>query len=273
MRLSQAHLSVLQLCPRKFQYSYLDQLVAPTSPESQARQEWGTLFHLIMQQRELGLLSINSDSRLSQRFEPSVEALTTQLSTVFDAEQTANRFSEHRRVLDCSAGHDRPYLLLAVYDLVFFAPSHATIFDWKTYRKPKRSQWLADHWQTQLYRFILAETSDYDPGQISMVYWFVSSQDETAIDPQSLTFHYDETQHEATRQTLHQLLHRLSDDLAAYEQGISMPKVDEAKGICGECPFALRCGRSPQRPHSQLIDRAALLDIETIAEVPLEDIV
>ncbi|WRH66448.1 MAG: PD-(D/E)XK nuclease family protein [Planktothrix sp. GU0601_MAG3] len=33
-RLSQQHLNLLSLCPRKFQYTYLDQLVSPTSPET-----------------------------------------------------------------------------------------------------------------------------------------------------------------------------------------------------------------------------------------------
>ncbi|MEM7773853.1 MAG: PD-(D/E)XK nuclease family protein, partial [Cyanobacteria bacterium P01_A01_bin.37] len=55
MRLSQAHLTLIESCPRKFQYVYLDQVVAPVSPDDQYRREWGTHFHLMMQQRELGI--------------------------------------------------------------------------------------------------------------------------------------------------------------------------------------------------------------------------
>ncbi|NEP21702.1 PD-(D/E)XK nuclease family protein, partial [Moorena sp. SIO3I6] len=54
-RLSQGQLNVLETCPRKFQHIYFDQLGTPVSPEQQERLTWGSRFHLLMQQRELGL--------------------------------------------------------------------------------------------------------------------------------------------------------------------------------------------------------------------------
>ena len=51
-RLSQQHLNLLSLCPRKFQYTYLDQLVSPVSPDDEERIAWGNQFHLLMQQHE-----------------------------------------------------------------------------------------------------------------------------------------------------------------------------------------------------------------------------
>ncbi|MBD3563336.1 PD-(D/E)XK nuclease family protein, partial [Planktothrix sp. FACHB-1355] len=55
MRLSQRHLNLLSTCPRKFQHTYLEQLGSLTTPEQLERINWGSHFHLLMQQRELGL--------------------------------------------------------------------------------------------------------------------------------------------------------------------------------------------------------------------------
>jgi hypothetical protein len=52
----------------------------------------------------------------------------------------------------------------------------AQILDWKTYPKPQNRRWVEQNWQTLLYPYVLAETSDYLPEQISMTYWFVQSE-------------------------------------------------------------------------------------------------
>jgi len=51
MRLSQGQLNLLERCPRQFQLTALDQL---SSPARETRARLGP-FHLLMQQRELGL--------------------------------------------------------------------------------------------------------------------------------------------------------------------------------------------------------------------------
>jgi hypothetical protein len=53
--LTQGHLQLLELCPRRFQYTYLEQLTVPTDPATLQSQEWGSRFHLIMHQQQLGL--------------------------------------------------------------------------------------------------------------------------------------------------------------------------------------------------------------------------
>ncbi|MFM7371930.1 MAG: PD-(D/E)XK nuclease family protein, partial [Sphaerospermopsis kisseleviana] len=59
LRLSQGHLNLLETCPRKFQYNYLEKLTTPTDPKQEKHQIAGSRFHLLMQQREIGL-PINS---------------------------------------------------------------------------------------------------------------------------------------------------------------------------------------------------------------------
>ncbi|MEY3333388.1 MAG: hypothetical protein RLZZ176_1688 [Cyanobacteriota bacterium] len=55
LRLSQGHLNLLATCPRKFQHSYLEQLNTPPDPKHEKYQILGSRFHLLMQQREMGL--------------------------------------------------------------------------------------------------------------------------------------------------------------------------------------------------------------------------
>jgi hypothetical protein len=268
LNLSQGQLNLLTLCPRKFQHLVLDQLGCPVPSEQQARMEWGNRFHLLMQQRELGLpiasppsqfLELALDNVLTpQPFQAYIEALVEAAPDVFQAPAGGVRQSEHRRTLAFQG-----YLLTAIYDLLILNEQQAQILDWKTYPRPDSPRHLEQNWQTRLYSFLLAETSDYAPEQISMTYWFVQGRSHQAPQPQSLRFVYSEAQHRQTRQDLSRLLDQLSQGLAAYEQGQNFPQVEHSQGACGGCTFALRCQR--ERSHLE----SPLLHLEQIAEVHL----
>ncbi len=47
--------------------------------------------------------------------------------------------------------------LLAKYDLIAVQDGKATIYDWKTYRKRPRNEWLAARTQTRVYRALLVQ--------------------------------------------------------------------------------------------------------------------
>lgn len=298
LRLSQAQLNLLERCPRKFQYMYLDQRVAPASPQEIERQQWGSQFHLTMQQRELGVLKqLEPESRLSlsNDFQRAAQALIAALPDVFDGTRASDRHSEHRRSLRFD-----DYLLTAVYDLVVLSDHQAQIFDWKTYRKPQNRGGLAKSWQTRLYPFVLAETTDYAPEAISMTYWFISPRQlqqasasheadpnesqnyadccnaHQATRPEAATFAYSTQQHNTIRHQLHDLLATLTQHLeAADRQSASaaapylFPQIPEQGEVCPSCPYALRCGRSPQGSARDWFDVAALVDIDAIEEVSL----
>lgn len=233
MRLSQGQLNLLETCPRKFQHIYLDQLGSLTTPEQQERFTWGNRFHLLMQQRELDLpiALMQDDEPLYQ----SVRALLQTAPDLFQAAPTSRRHSEHRRSLDL---HD--YLLTVVYDLLILGDRTAQILDWKTYPKPQQRKFLEQNWQTRLYPFVLAETTAYEPDQISMTYWFVQAQpdgDRQPI-PQPLIFRYSTTQHERNRQDLTHLLDQLT-----HWRHAGFPQVAESAELCPTCAFATRCQR------------------------------
>jgi hypothetical protein len=278
LRLSQGQLNLLAACPRRFQHIYLDQLASPVSPEQQENMAWGNRFHLLMQQHELGLplteLELASEADLfgvvqsfiaaapdlfgdrSDTFRPAVFRPATFRPATF-------RQSEHRRSLELQG-----YLLTVVYDLVILDAEHAQILDWKTYAKPQNQQWLAQDWQTRLYRFVLVETSRYLPEHLSMTYWFVrsSQQGAIALQPQSLRFAYSAAEHERTRQDLTQLLNQLTAWIDGYTAGADFPRTEELRGTCNLCQFEPRCQWDI---HSSSNPLSAWSDMTDIAEVAI----
>lgn len=267
-RLSQGHLSLLSTCPRKFQHIYLDQLGLPTIPEEQQRQVLGTHFHQLRQQQELGLPIENfvqADPHLQRWFEAFTHSPPQML--------VGDRQSEHQRSLGF-----RHYLLTGVYDLLILGQQQAQILDWKTYARPQNPQRLQQNWQTRLYLYLLAETSDYLPEQIFMTYWFAESRGNGA-EPHSLSFTYSAALHNQTQKDLEHLLGNLTNWLEAYSRGNLFPQVSLDLGECdgrhnkghsgsseaSGCRFAIRCQR--QGPSQTNIALPTLLD--QIQELPL----
>jgi len=258
MRLSQGQLNLLETCPRRFQHLYFDQLGSPTSPEQQDRQNWGSRFHLLMQQRELGL-PIESLVQEDPQLQRWMTSLVSAAPEVLIPDPETFRQSEYCLTLNVEG-----YLLTVIYDLLIADDQKAQILDWKTYPQPKHRRWLEKDWQTRLYLYVLAETSDFLPEQISMTYWFVQSQPQ----PQSLKFPYDRDQHQQTRRDLSHLLAQLTRWLKRYQEtGEPFPQVAETASYCPDCSFTVRCERSPET--SATNQRNWLPNLADIQEVTL----
>ena len=176
------------------------------------------------------------------------------------------RESEHCRTLKV-----QDYLLTVIYDLLIADERLAQILDWKTYPKPQNRRWIEQHWQTLLYLYVLAETSDYLPEQISMTYWFVQSPDE----PQSLKFAYNTIQHQQTGQKLNRLLSQLTNWLQRYQEGEPFSQVAEGSKLCDSCQFAVRCQRNAYGSDyvisatGEATNTEGLLNLATIQEVTI----
>ena len=270
MRLSQTQLNLLETCSRKFQHAYLEQLGAPATPEQQERLAWGSRFHQVMQQRELGLPVKSLVQQYPQILE-WVTALDKAAPEIFSPEAWGSptsaptiesfRQAEHWRTL-----HFKDYAFAVVYDLLIADEKSAAILDWKTYPRPQNRKWVAQNWQSRLYPFVLAETSNYLPEMISMTYWFVESKGQPT-EPERLIFSYNERQHQQTKRDLTRLLARLTDCLERYQKDIEpFPQVSVAAGKCSGCSFAIRCKRD--RSYTESSDRAEQLsDLAAIEEV------
>jgi hypothetical protein len=206
IRLSQKHLTILENCPRQFQDIYLEQLASITPSEQRAKQTWGKNFHLLMQQRELGL---NLDNFLTENPEISryFNALLNQEPELFTPQENQFREAEHRRTFSIN-----DYFFTVIYDLLIANENQVQIIDWKTYLQPPKQEKLAKNWQTSLYLYALVSTSDYLPEQISFTYWFVKLPNK----PEKITIHYDSQQHKKNHQDLTKLLKRLDKNLTNY---------------------------------------------------------
>lgn len=204
--LSQGQLNLLETCPPQFQRIYLEQLSSPISPEQQEKLAWGKRFHLLMQQRELGLpieLLLDEDEEMGRIFRSTIDAAPE----ILYLDRETWREAEHSRTFQF-----QDYLLTVIYDLLITNSVQAQIIDWKTYLQPPNTTKIEKNWQTRLYLYILAETSQYLPEQISMSYWFVKLPDRV----QKLTFNYNSQKHQATHQDLTHLLTQLDNYLKDY---------------------------------------------------------
>ncbi|KJH70577.1 PD-(D/E)XK nuclease family protein [Aliterella atlantica] len=259
MRLSQGQLNILERCPRQFQHTYLEQLGSPTNLEQQERLSSGSRFHLLMQQRELGLpidALVKEDAQL-QRW---MNAFAGAASEILSPNSNSNfRESEHCRTLQIEE-----HLLTVIYDLLIASDRTCQILDWKTYPKPQNRSKLGQNWQTLLYLYVLAQTSEYLPEQMSMTYWFVQSEDK----PQSSTFTYNNTQHQQTGQKLNRLLTQLTKWLEHYEQGEPFPQVANGSRECEYCQFVTRCDRD-RYDKEESINQNWLSNLADIQELSL----
>ncbi|MEO0806392.1 MAG: PD-(D/E)XK nuclease family protein [Cyanobacteria bacterium J06643_4] len=290
--LNQNHLTLLESCPRKYEHVVFNSLYAPASYEQHLKTQWGSQFHLLMQQQALDLpvdaiASANTDMQASLaalekaapdvfKYLPVSQAQPIDSSPDQERSQSpdANEFSqsEHKRTLAFNG-----YLLTVIYDLVVLEPGQTGhIFDWKTYQKPPKETQLANDWQTRLYQYVLCETTSLRPEQIAMTYWFVRVDEAQQQAPSFYRFNYSLAAHDKTRQDLQ----RLSDRLTEMRSHNHFPKVDIAKGLCDYCTFNARCdripsaalGKQPQDPNRLLKDAlkaASQVNIDSIEEITL----
>jgi hypothetical protein len=254
IHLSQSHLNLLETCPPKFQQVYLDRLASLPDPEQQESLDWGSRFHLLMQQRELGL-PIESLLASDRELNRAVTALINATPELWLNDFQTWREAEHCRTL---SWHN--YLLTVIYDLLIAQSDRAIILDWKTYRHPPKRNKLASNWQTRLYPYVLVETSDYLPEQVSLTYWFVKSSDT----PQNMTFNYNKAQHKKTKRDLQQLLDRLQEWLDNYQQGTAT--FPHHPDCTTSCPFIDRF-RVSSSENSPNLPQDIAREIADIAEI------
>jgi CRISPR/Cas system-associated exonuclease Cas4 (RecB family) len=152
---------------------------------------------------------------------------------------------------------------VAKYDLIAIEKDRAVIFDWKTYRKRPKNEWLHVRWQTRVYRALLAQAgahlnggSPFAPEQIEMVYWFADFPAEPA------NFPYKADQFKRDWDALTKIAEEISHastSLGSTPLTTNFPKTDEVSK-CGYCPYRSYCNRGVRAGD------AANAELETEAE-------
>jgi hypothetical protein len=246
MHISQSQLRHLKNCPRQFQYRYLNRLGLPDSLSS--AQHLGREFHRLMQQHFHGL-----DIHPLLEAQPTLREWFEQFQADLPPMIAGTAYTEHRRSTALEG-----FTLVGIYDLVIFGTDRAQILDWKTYPQPPPRNTLARHWQTRLYCYLLAATTDYSPEQISMTYWFAQGERGATV----YTFHYTQAQHQQVENDLTQQLQQLQYWLNDYARGQDLPQVglELSSKYCSPCPFQERCQRTPPLQDSTLAPFLAVLE-------------
>ncbi len=265
LQLSQAHLQILETCPRKFQYFFLDSLAMPQNSAVLEKQELGSRFHQLMQQRALGLEIqplLDHHPKLQEWFLRFQDAPPPLMVGIRQNEYPCTLTLEN-------------FTLIAVFDLLIQGDNEVQVVDWKTYRRPHRAQLLKEHWQTRLYLFLVAEALGYAPDQISMLYWFAESSSERSTRGGTenwLSIPYSASMHQQTSKTLVQLLSSLGGWMQDFVVGHqNFPQVPLSAQKCWSsqhvCPFVNHCYSARDSLPTPL---ESLIDLEAIAEISLD---
>src|SRR5512145_2208530 len=179
--LSQSSLQDYMDCARRFKLRYLDRLSYPaaeTEPtlENEKHLQEGEYFHRLIQQHLIGI-----PAEQITKF-----ANTANLQRWWENFQNSKDLTGLYPEATLSAPLGK-YRLLAKYDLIAVQDEKAVIYDWKTYRKRPRNEWLTARMQTRVYQALLVKAGmhlnngkPFEPEQIEMIYWFADLPEESA---------------------------------------------------------------------------------------------
>lgn len=261
--LSQSSLQDYVDCAQRFKLRYLDRLSYPaveTEPtlENEKHQQEGEYFHRLLQQNFIGI-----PAEQIAKF-----ANTMNLQRWWENFQNSKDLTDLRNLsgLYPEATLSAPlgqYRLLAKYDLIAIQNGKATIYDWKTYRKRPRNEWLAARMQTRVYQALLVNAgahlnhgTPFEPEQIEMIYWFADFPNEPA------RFAYTAAQFKRDWD----LLTKLSDEVGTVS---SYPLTDDRQK-CLFCTYRSYCERGIQA--GKLEQAEAEMEAEELFDVNFEQI-
>lgn len=231
---SQSSLQDYRDCPRRFQLRYIERLAYPAiqsepALENERRQQAGRAFHRMVQQHRIGL---PQDRLSAQAQTPDLQRWwENYLSQDFGLAGC----EEHTElVLAAPLGSHR---LLAKYDLVAVRPDRmCLLFDWKTYARRPRDEWMAARWQTRVYCMLMVMAGasvnhgdPLEPGQVEMVYWYADHPTQAARFPYTTAL-YGRDQHS---------LAELVGEIEADRQF----RLTSDERTCSPCPYRSLCER------------------------------
>jgi CRISPR/Cas system-associated exonuclease Cas4 (RecB family) len=260
--LSQSSLQDYVDCARRFKLRYLDRLSYPaveTAPalENEKHLQEGEYFHRLVQQHLIGIPA-DQISKLANR--PDLQRWWENFQS-FSQSNLANLTNCLPEVtLSAPLGN---YRLLAKYDLIAIENDKALIYDWKTYRKRPRSEWLSARMQTRIYRALLVKAgahlnrgTPFEPEQIEMIYWFADFPEEPA------RFPYTSAQFKRDWD----MLEKLAQEIASASD---YPLTDDRQK-CAYCTYRSYCERGIRA--GEMDQAEAEMEAESLFDVNFEQI-
>lgn len=231
--LSQSSLQDYLDCALRFKLRYLDRLSYPAvesepALENEKHQQEGEYFHRLVQQHLIGIPA-EQIGKLANT--PNLQRWWSNWLECHPSESLGKIYPEV--TLSAPLGN---YRLVAKYDLISVKDGNATIYDWKTYRKRPRNEWLFSRMQTRVYRAMLVRAGThmnngkpFEPEQVEMVYWF----GDFPTDPAQFT--YTSAQYKRDWDVLLKLA-------GEVESASSYPRTDDLQK-CAFCTYRSYCER------------------------------
>ena len=231
--LSQSSLQDYVDCSLRFKLRYLDRLSYPAiesepALENEKHQREGEYFHRLLQQY---LIGIPAEQISKMANTPNLEKWWANWQRFIAQQELGRHYSE----VTLSAPLEK-YRLVAKYDLISINDGKATIYDWKTYRKRPRDEWLSARMQTRVYRAMMVQAGAhlnngqaFEPEQVEMIYWFADFPDEPA------RFGYTSAQYKRDWDALVKLS-------AEVNSASSYPQTDDRQK-CTFCTYRSYCER------------------------------
>jgi CRISPR/Cas system-associated exonuclease Cas4 (RecB family) len=261
--LSQSSLQDYVDCARRFQLRYVERLSYPAiesepTLENEKHQQEGEYFHRLVQQHLIGIPAeqiskLANTQNLQRWWENFINS-----RDLTGLKDLSGLYAE--ATLSAPLGK---YRLLAKYDLIAIENGKATIYDWKTYRKRPRNEWLSARMQTRVYRALLVHAGahlnkgqPFKPEQIEMSYWFSDFPNEPA------RFTYTSAQYKRDWDTLS----KLADEI---HNASSYPLTDD-RTKCSYCPYRSYCDRGIRA--GDVGDAETEMEAEELFDVNFEQI-
>jgi CRISPR/Cas system-associated exonuclease Cas4 (RecB family) len=257
---SQSSLQDYADCPRRFQLRYIDQLNWPAVDaepilENERRQTEGQLFHRLVQQYLIGVPPENLSLMANT---PNLERWWRNWLDFRSLKDFQSLMPE--LTLSSPIGNHR---LVAKYDLVAAQDNKAVIYDWKTYAKRPRDEWMSARWQTRVYRSLLVQAGahlnsdkSFEPEQIEMIYWYADFPAEPT------KFKYDVNQFKRDWSAVEKVAKEIS---SANEFPLT-----EDETMCRFCVYRSYCNRGAQA--GQVDESEAEMESEAAFDVNFEQI-
>ena len=269
--LSQSSLQDYMDCAQRFKLRYLDRLSYPapeTEPtvENEKHQQEGEYFHRLIQQHLIGIpaeqIAKFANTANLQRWWDNFQH-SPELSTLREMIADGRRYLSKLYTEATLSAPLGKYRLLAKYDLLAIQNGKAIIYDWKTYRKRPRNEWLERRMQTRVYRALLVQAGahlndnkPFEPEQIEMIYWFPDFPEEPA------RFPYTSAQFQRDWDSLL----KLSEEVASAS---SYP-LTEDRQKCLFCTYRSYCERGIRAGEAEQAE--AEMEAEELFDVNFEQI-
>lgn len=261
--LSQSSLQDYNDCPRRFELRYIQQLSYPAieaepALENEKHQQEGEYFHRLVQQHLIGIPAEQTGKFANT---PNLQRWWENFLTL--SQTGLAGFTRRLPEITLSAPLGK-FRLLAKYDLIGLADDgRVYIYDWKTYRKRPKNEWLQARWQTRVYRALLVQAGahlnggkPFEPEKIEMIYWF----SDFPAEPAGFVYQTDQFKRDWGALT------RLAEEIATAS---SFPLTDD-RAKCGYCLYRSYCNRGTRA--GEAADAELETEVEESFDINFEQI-